>query len=351
MKTTKEVLKSLELNEDAITKKVAKNYSNVLNFVNEIKNDVVAVEVLEYEQIISQNKRIVSSDMNEVFEVEFLRTLKISTNYGTYHFVVPINTGFYSYVCVLLKIQSNYKKEVEVVEVENTIFVDNAIIASVAKAVKFTNLKAYQDIAKNVYLRFQNDFVEVFSTTARTLYKSQKFDCISDQKIDNLVLAFSLDSVDNFKTAKNEFLKIDIIDKENVLVNDKKVSLSDVNFEPIKKFNFDVVDKMEFLKIDLQKNIKSLKPFLNYKKEVKFHLNGSIQMQPITNEPNETNISIDYLNKDFGDTDYIFSFDAITAVLMGLKSKNVLLSPKEYNGRKIALLTDNIDSFIVVSNN
>lgn len=356
MKNTNEILKSLQLNKNSENVKIAKNYLNVLILVNEIKNDIINVEVLDFDEIKPKinNSRYdrdeQSMEYYNRFDKAFLKTVKFETSFGSYNVCVPSNTDFYSYFCVLLKIQSNYIKPIENLKVENTIYIDSKVSDSIAKALKFTDVKAFSDLAKNIYLNLKNDFVEVYSTNNRLLYKSQKFNFISDHKIENLTLAFSIDSVNDFKATKNEFLQIDLIDSDSILVNGSKVELSKVDFSKIFNFDFEVDQKMEFSKVDFLKSVKSLKGFLDYKKSIQLHLNGSIQMQPC-NDSNKSNtvLKMDYLSKDFGDMDFVFGFDNLTKIATSFKSKELVFSPKMINNVQMALITDSIDNIIIVN--
>lgn len=356
MKTTNEILKALQLNKNTENVKIAKNYLNVLTLINEIKNDIINVEVLDFEEIKPtrvdrySGRKETSMEYYNRFDKAFLKTVKFETSFGSYNLCVPSNTEFYSYFCVLLKIQSNYIKPIENLKVENTIYIDSKVSDSIVKALKFTDVKEFSDLAKNIYLNFKNDFCEVYSTNNRLLYKSAKFNFISDHKIENITLAFSIDSINDFKTIKNEFLQIDLIDSDSILVNGSKVELSKVDFEKIFTFDFEVEQKMEFSKVDFLKSVKSLKGFLDYKKSIQLHLNGSIQMQPC-NDSNKSNtvLKMDYLRKDFGDMDFVFGFDNLTKVATSFKSKELVFSPKKINNVQMALITDSVDSLLIVN--
>jgi hypothetical protein len=347
MKTTAEILKALQLNKTTENVKIAKNYLNILTLINEVKNEIINVEVLDFEEIKPTFRNQYSMEYYNRFDKEFLKTVKFETSFGSYNIAIATNTNFYSYLCVILKIQSTYIKPAENLKIENTIYIDSKISDSIVKALKFTDLKAFMDLSKNIYLSFKNDVCEVYSTNNRLLYKSSKFNFISDAKIDNLVLAVPTDFVSNFKTTKNEFLQIDLIDSENILVNGLKVELSKIDSSKIFNFDFEVEQKMEFSKVDFLKSVKSLKGFLDYKKSIKFHLNGSIQMQPC-NYSNKTNttLKMDYLSKDFDNLDLVFGFDNLVKVFTSFKSKNIVLSPKLSNN---ILITDAIDNFIIVN--
>lgn len=356
MKSTAELLKSLGLEKSTSNVKVAKNYLNVLNLINEVKNDIVKVEILDFEEIKpgpsrSSYAKDYSMEYYKIFGVQNLKTVRIETTFGSYNICVPINTNFYSYLCVILKIQSTYVKPVENVKVENTIYIETAINDSITKSLKFTDTKYMVEFSKCIYLHFQNGFVEVLSTNNAVLYKSQKYHFISDNKIDNLILSIPLEAAPDFKTAKNEFLKIDLIDSEFILINDYKTELSKVDSQKLLAFNFEVDQVMQFSKVDFQKNVRSLKGFLDYQKMIKFHLNGSIQMQPI-NESNKSNttLKMDYLSKDFSDMDYTFGFDNITKIIANFKAKELVFSPKVNNNNQMALITDSVDSILIVNN-
>lgn len=353
MKNTNEILKALQLNKNTENVKIAKNYLNVLTLVNEIKNDIINVEVLDFQEIKPKintsryGRDEQSMEYYNRFDKAFLKTVKFETSFGSYYVCVPSNTDFYSYFCILLKIQSTYVKPIENLKVENTIYIDSKVSDSIVKAIKFTDIKQFTELSKNIYLSFKNDVCEVYSTNNRLLYKIQKFNFISDNKIENLNLAFSIDSINDFKTTKNEFLQINLIDSDSILVNGSKVELSKIDSSKIFNFDFEVEQKMEFSKIDFLKSVKSLKGFLDYKKSIEFHLNGSIQMQP-QNYLNKSNtvLKMDYLSKDFDDLDLVFGFDNLVKVFTSFKSKNILLSPKTSNN---ILITDSVDSFIIVN--
>jgi hypothetical protein len=356
MKSTAEILQALHLTKTTENVKIAKNYQNVLSLINEIKNDIINVEVLNFEEIkpIATNCRyardVYSMEYYNRFNKEFLKTVKFETSFGSYNVAVPTNTYFYSYLCVILKIQSNYIKTVENLKVENTIYIDSKISDSIVKALKFVDAKNYMDIAKNIYLNFANDCVEVFSTNTKLLYKSAKFDFIADNKINDLFLAVPIDSAADFKTAKNEFIKIDLIDSDSILINGKKCELSKIDSQKLLSFDFTIDQKMQFSKVDFQKNVRSLKGFLDYKKLLKFHLNGSIQMQPV-NDSNKSNttLQMDYLSKDFNDMDYVFGFDNIFKIVSSFKSKDLVLSPKICNNSEMAIFTDSVDSLLIIN--
>ncbi|MFO0090036.1 MAG: hypothetical protein ACK518_04470 [bacterium] len=349
MKTNTEILKSLNLPKNATNNKIASHYLNILKLVNEIKNDITAKEVINFE-VIEPGYRQTSQNYHLVFDVDFLKILKLTTSFGCYHITAPTNTNFYAYLCVLLQIENVYTPEVENIEIVNTIYIDNSICESVLKAAKFIDLKNFLDLSKNIYLQFENDFVNVLSTNGSVLYKSQKFDFVSHVKIQNLTLCIPSESIDNFKASKNEFLKIDLIDSDSILINENKVFLAQIDSDKLNVFNFDVDQKMNFYKSTLEKNIKGLKGFLDYRKQLKFHLNGCIDIQTVNQyENSKTSIKLDYISKDFKDSDFVFKFDDITKVLNSFKTKELVFSPKVYNNKNLALITDNIDSILITS--
>jgi hypothetical protein len=106
---------------------------------------------------------------------------------------------------------------------------------------------------------------------------------------------------------------------------------------------------MEFSKIDFQKNIKSLKPLLDFRNSIKFHLNGCIEMQPITEKTNATSLKMDYESKNFPDADFVFGFKNIDSILSSFKSKKLVLSPKKLNNKEIVLITDGIDNLLLMN--
>ena len=319
MKSQSEILKMLGWEKSSSYHAITRQYQNFIKLINEIENDIINKEV---------------QGENFIF----------STSYGSYQFSVPENTDFHTYITVLLKIQTESVKNE--IEVENTIFVENEIVQSITKAKKFTTEKMFRDITKYVFLNFTNDKIQVISTNAHAIYKSQKFNFISDKKIENFILPIALNDLELCKTAKNEFLKIDIIDKENVLINDKKAKIqSNLNFNQLLNFSFESDGKMEFSKSEMQKNLKSLKPLLDYRNSINFHLNGSIQIKPITDKETKTEVNFEYLNKDFDDLDFNIGFNDFNTALSVLNSKNILYQPKE----NYSILTNEKDSVLIIN--
>lgn len=335
MKSQNEILKSLGLNKSTLNIEIAKNYLNVLKVIQELKNEITEAKIIDliyiepkidYRGYLNEGRK-----MNSEFKE--LKTLEIKTDFSCYHFTVPTETDFYYYICVLLKIQAAAKK-VESLPIENTIYIDSAINESILKASKFTG-----ENYKNVVLNFENNLCQVFATNGYYIYKSSQFDFTTDKKIENLTLSIPMESIN---TNKNEFLKIDLIDKETIYLNDNLVKLSTQNASGIVNFSFDASGTMEFSKVDLQKGLKSIKPLLNkHTKAVEFHLNGSIQMQPMGND---SKVSIDYLSKDFEDTDLTLNFDYLTKILSSYKSKNLSLTPS-FNK---VVITDKTDIFVLM---
>ena len=350
MKTQNDILKALNLCKNSQNNKVANNFIKVLQLINEIKNDITSVEVVDFDLLVDPYKKTFC-DLDKFFEVEFLKTVKISTSFGCYSVSVPTNTAFYSYLCVILKIESSYKKPIEVHNIQNSIFIENNAVESINKALKFTDIKSIFNLSNFIYLKFENDFLNVISTNRKVIYCSQKFDYIADNKIENLILSFPTSEVASFKTSKNDFLKIDILENNFVLINDNlKVELSTIDASQLNSFNYEVENKMLFSKVDFQRNIKSVKPLLDYRKTINLHLNGSIEIQPLTDKENcNTSIKMNYDSKDFEDKDYKFIFDNISNVVASFKTKDLIFSPKNINSKDIALITDNIDSFLIMN--
>jgi hypothetical protein len=107
---------------------------------------------------------------------------------------------------------------------------------------------------------------------------------------------------------------------------------------------------MEFERVELSKNIKSLKNMLSYNKHIKFHLNGCIDMQTVNIDAGiKTNLKLDYISKNFKDSDFIFRYEDIFNTLSSFKSKNLLFSPIVNNQKQMAILTDKIDSFLIIN--
>lgn len=102
---------------------------------------------------------------------------------------------------------------------------------------------------------------------------------------------------------------------------------------------------MEFSKNEFSKNLKSLAPMLDFRKNIKFHFNGSIQMQPITDDANDTEIKMDYLSKDFDDLDVCYGYKDLSNIMTSIKSKNVFYSPQDNKG----IFTDGIDNFLIIN--
>jgi hypothetical protein len=350
MKTNTEILKSLNLQKNATNNKIASHYLNILKLVNEIKNDIISKEIINFEVIEPKYRGQFSANYHLSFDADFLKTLKLTTSFGSYYITAPINTNFYAYLCVLLQIENGFTPELEKIDVLNTIYIDNTICETILKAAKFIDLKNILDLTKNIYLQFENDFVNVVSTNGSVLYKSQKFDFISDSPIENLTLCIPSDYIDSFKTSKNEFLKIDLIDNDFILVNENKVFLAQIDTDKLNIFSFDLEQKMNFCKSTLEKNIKGLKGFLDYRKQLKFHLNGSIEVQGQNqSQAIKTSVKMNYITKEFNDLDYVFRFDDITKVLNCFKTKELIFSPKIHNNKNLALITDNLDSILITS--
>jgi hypothetical protein len=353
MTTSLETLKALNLTKNSQNNKIANHYLNLVKLVKELKNDITAVEVLEFEKIEHYcydrwNNRVNGEDHYKVFNSEFLKTIQIKTTFGVYNITAPTDTNYYSYLCVLLNIESSYKKETQTFE--NSIYIDSLINESILKAAKFTNLNSYNEITKNVILKFENNFVEVLSTTGHVLFKSQKFNFVSDQKIDNLFLSIPVAEVVAFKGAKNEFLQIDIINNETIFVNNNVIKLALNDCTAINTFSFEVNEIMEFKRLELSKNIKSLKNMLSYTKQIKFHLNGCIDIQTINVDAGiKTNLKSDYISKNFNDSDYIFGFNDIFNSLSSFKSETLLFSPITNNNKSMAVITDKVDSFLIIN--
>ena len=335
MKTTKEILKSLSLPISKDNTQLAKNYLQLIELVQELKNDITDVQVLDLD-VLPKNKDC-KFMLDNVFDKENLKTLKIETSFGSYQFTVPTNTYFYSYLCVLLGIQSNYIKPQE--EVKNTIYIDNQVQEAITKAFKFIDKKAFYGIANDVHLIFKDGFVEVFATNGRAMYKSRKFDFISDFEIEKISIS------ENFKNSKNDFLKIELLADNFALFNDVKVETPDVDIKQLQSFSFETDGQMEFSKNEFSKNLKSLAPMLDFRKNIKFHLNGSIQMQPITDDANATEVKMDYLSKDFQNLDLCLGYKDLSLIMTSIKSKNVVYSPQDNKG----VFTDGIDNFLIMN--
>lgn len=357
MNTSQEVLKSLNLTKSTVNNKVSNHYLNLLKLVKEIKKDVKTVNVLEFQKIekkfINKWDKTKEHQYYNIFDADYLKTFEILTSFGSYFITVPTNTNFYFYLCVLLNIESSYKKETEVYNVENTIFIDNSVINAILKAKKIVDLKSYNELTKSIVLKLESNFIEIFATDGRILYKSDKFNFTSEKALNNLVLCLPPESIEFLKNVnQNEFLKIDLINEKSILLNDQTIELNVLNVDPIFKMNFEVNEIMEFSKTELLKNIKGLKSLLDYKKQVKFHLNGCINIESNNFETGtKTSLNVAYLSKNFIDQDFIFNYNDIFKLLTNLKSKELIFSPKEKESKKMALITDKKDNYLIIAQN
>ena len=287
MKTNTEILKLLGLTKNTVNNKVAGNYLNLIKLVIELKKDILNVEVCEFLEIDSKDTLSKSLKYYNVFEVEFLKTVKIETPFGSYFITVPVNTNFYAFLCVLLNIESNYIKETPFVKIENTIFIENEIILSIKKSLNFTDKKQLIQLYNNVVFKLENNFIEVLSTNGYALYKSQKFNFVSDLKIEKLFIQIPIENVNILQSNKNEFLQIDILENNEILCNNEVLKVVFSIENKIDSFCTSINSTMEFQNSEFKNKLKSLKPSLDFKNQIKVHLNGSIDL---TAENAENNI-------------------------------------------------------------
>lgn len=352
MRSTTDVLKNLGLNKTTLNLEIAKNYSAILSLIVEIAPDATFIEVcnfekLEYDEFYRDKCKIYDRELHKVFNLSSLITLKITTNYGSYSFTMPTDTDYYSYVSVLLKIGSKKIEAPQELVVENVIYVDNKISTAICNAKKFTIKDNCDPLINSLILCFSKNKVEVLSTNRTAIYKSQEFNYVSDKEIESFTLPIGYNDFEALKMAKNEFLKIEIIDGKNVLINSNKIDFVDYNFQQLENFNFATEGKMEFLKSKMQNSIKGLKPLMSCKKTLNFHLNGSVNITALNIDAgNIATVNFDYESKNFKDLDFEISYDDLNKALIVLKSKKLNLLPSS----KFNVITNDSNDKVLLSN-
>ena len=377
MKTT-QILKALNIVSNQYTRTHCSKLADIFSLLKEIKKDITEVLLLESElvyigkttEIKYRNREIVSNGI----EMEGQK-IQVTFTKGVYTFTLPIDNEFYFAVCELLKI--DYKaKEIETVEVLQTITVESNVITAIKKASKIVSKDDLRPAMQCVMLHFTDKGCKVVSTDAHRLYYSRIYESNLKAETKLLLSPDAVKAISSIKdkgenitiellpaigvvTCQDDFWNKDIEkweskdrieDKYFALINGIKVELWQEHKYPdyecvIPKYE----QKMVFNKDTFVSKMKQVLPYANKAtNQIAFHLNGKIEMMAQDVDFSfESTSEMPYISKDFIDTDIAFNGKFLIECLGMIKAKEISMYHEGINTRG-GIFTDGIDNCLLM---
>lgn len=247
----------------------------------------------------------------------------VSHSTGKYCFPFPMNNSLYnvflglSGVCV-----QETKKDAVIV---NTIAIDSSILKAFGTAVKFISKDDLRPAMQHVLIDCENYRIEVVSTDAHKLFRSEGKECSQKERVKLLVSEKTAKAISKMKPVNDE-TEIHILEGDKIMIEGQTFDLfTDANFPDYRVVVPEYENYMEFEKDSFIKNVKQVLPYANKSTgQVNFHLNGSIGLHTEDIDFGfESDRDMPYVSKNFADTDIAFNGDFLVTSLSIFKDKTV----------------------------
>ena len=281
--------------------------------------------------------------------------LTIETLTGSYKVTLPTNNNFYTLFCSLLpNYTPSYQKNQSEVICDVLINFPGDVFNDFKNGVKFTEKTPLRPVFECVCVDIKESECNIVATNGHKLYKSESYIVENSEPMQILINAKDMKAI---CSKKPQFVSIEIYYKQGTTEIDYCIA-NDHKFTPLNEryVNYNAVMPeystfMEFDKKEFSNNLaivsKSAHKVTN---QVKFHLNGSIEMTAgDIDYGNEANAKMPYYSKNFDDVNIgfnskylndclnVFKGDSMQMFTEGKANRPVVFKSKETNANVLLM--------------